>query len=335
MRKSNLSRRSLLAALGAVTVPPALLVGCGGGSGGSGGVSPAPTGSVTITPTNGTATSSSSSQASSSSSSASAYVPTMTWIKGIGPALNTSNLALTFDSTFSAPDALSHISASGGPGPWFAPVHTNFGSAAFVPPTHIPSPFSIVDGKLRIRCEQVNGVWQTGHMQTCDFSGAGFAQQRGYFEMRAKMPAQGTMGAWPAFWLYSRNTYTDPPKSRAEIDVIEYYPGNDPRGHHSSVHLRPGSPPQPGEVTSEWVKSCYNGVTALVDGAYHTYGAEITADWIIIYFDRVELKRIPMSHEFDTPLYLLVSMSLFPNEAAQAVGPIDLLIDYVRVWQRV
>ncbi|HVZ30371.1 MAG TPA: glycoside hydrolase family 16 protein [Asticcacaulis sp.] len=339
MRKLSaplLSRRSLLATLGAVTVPPALLAGCGGGSGSAGGVSPAPTGSVTITPTDGAAASSSASSSSSAaSSSAAPYVPAMTWTKAIGPALNTSNLALTFDSTFSAPDALSHISASGGPGPWFGPVHASFGAATFVAPTHIPSPFSIVDGKLRIRCEQVNGAWQTGHMQTCDFSGAGFAQQRGYFEIRCKMPAQGTQGAWPAFWLYSRTFYTDPSKTKAEIDVIEYYPGNDARGHHSTVHLRPGNPVQPGEIAQAWQAACYNSILSMQDGAYHTYGAEITADWIIIYFDRVELKRIPMSHEFDTPLYLLVSMSLNPDEVAKAVGPIDLLVDYVRVWQRV
>jgi hypothetical protein len=320
----------LLASLGAVTVPSALLAGCGGGGSGGGGASPSPSASVVV-PSSGNASSS----GSSSSSSTSAYAPSQTWTKAIGPALDMGTLVPTFDTTFSVPGALSGVSASGGPGPWFAPVHDTFGAATFVPPTGIVSPFSIVGGKLRIRCEQVNGAWQTGHMQTCDFSGAGFAQQRGYFEIRCKMPSPGTLGAWPAFWLYSRTAYTDTSKTRSEIDVIEYYPGNDPRGHHAAVHLRAGSPVQPGEITQDWFASCYNGIDAMTDGGYHTYGVEITADWIIIYFDRVEQKRIPMSHEFDTPMFMLVSMSLFPDEAAQAVGPIDLLIDYVRVWQRI
>ncbi len=97
-------------------------------------------------------------------------------------------------------------------------------------------------------------------MQTSDSAGNGFAQQRGYFEIRCRMPLPGTKGAWPAFWLYSRALYTQPSQTRAEIDIIEYYPGNDPRGHHSSVHLRPGVPYIDGEVSQHWSDSDYTTV---------------------------------------------------------------------------
>lgn len=260
----------------------------------------------------------------------------MTWTKGVGPALNTTGLVKTFDSTFATANDLRKITVAGAGGPWYAPIHTDYGSAHFASPLDPVSPFAIVDGKLRIRCEQVNGKWQTGHMQTCDFAGSGFSQQRGYFEIRAKMPPAGTLGPWPAFWLYSKANYTDTTKIRAELDVIEYYPGADSRGHHSAVHLRPatGKKLTTADLQTEWWTSCYNGIDALKDGNWHTYGVEITAKWMIIYFDRIELKRIPTLPEFDVPVYMLVSLAMLPDEAAKVTAPFDLWVDYVRVWQR-
>ncbi len=79
-----------------------------------------------------------------------------------GRALDTDGLTLQFDSTFNNEGTLNTISADGGAGPWFAPIHSQVGKAEFRSPDYDPSPFSIVDGMLRIRCEQVNGVRQTG-----------------------------------------------------------------------------------------------------------------------------------------------------------------------------
>jgi len=342
------SRRRFLGLAGASLAIP-FVSACGGSGGSTAGAAPASSGTSTTISATTAATASSSSSSSTSSSAASSastatssvpttgYVPTAAWTKGAGPALDTTGLIKTFDSTFASASDLSKITVAGGGGPWYAPVHADYGSAHFASPLDAVNPFAIVDGKLRIRCEQVNGKWQTGHMQTCDFAGSGFSQQRGYFEIRAKMPPAGTMGAWPAFWLYSKANYTDTTKVRAELDVIEYYPGADSRGHHSAVHLRPatGKTLTASDLLSEWWTSCYNGLDALKDGDWHTYGVEITAKWIIIYLDRVELKRIPTLPEFDVPMYMLVSNALLTEETAKAVGPIDFWIDYVRVWQRI
>jgi hypothetical protein len=259
---------------------------------------------------------------------------TTAWTKAIGEPLERTGFVKTFDSTFATLDDLKKITVAGAGGPWYAPVRATSGAARFASPLDKVSPFSIVDGKLRIRCEQVDGVWQTGHMQTCDFAGSGFAQRRGYFEIRCKFPPTGTMGAWPAFWLYSKAFYTDTTQIKAELDVIEYYPGNDGRGHHSTIHLRPGATPLPnGTLTQPWSVGCYKGLDTIGDGQWHTYGVKVTDKWIIIYYDRIEYKRIPLLREFDVPMFMLVTLQLMPSEAALVTGPIDMFVDYVRVWQ--
>jgi hypothetical protein len=251
----------------------------------------------------------------------------------LNTALDMTGMTLTHDTTWSDSAALAKITADGGAGPWSSPVHATVGSAAFVGPDAATSPYSIQGGVLRIRCEQVAGVWQTGHIQTANSSGAGFSQTRGYFEVKLKMPAAGTKGAWPAFWLYGNALYTDPTQTRPEIDVIEYYPGGDKRGHHATVHLRPGSPYVAGRVSQHWYKGDYTGMDKIFDGNWHTYGCLITSQWIIIYMDRLELERIPLVSDFDVPLYMLVSLQLLSDEAPQAVSPIDLFVEYCRVWQ--
>lgn len=247
-----------------------------------------------------------------------------------GTALNLAGYSQTFSTVFDTDT--SAITVDGGAGPWSAPVHSTVGSATFQPPDHSPSPFSIQAGKLRIRAEQVTGVWQTGHMQTANSSGTGFSQKRGYFEIKCKFPAPGSWGAWPAFWLYSNALYTAPSQTRAEVDVIEYYPGKDTKGHHSALHLRPGSPYVNGQVSQHWIASKYVTVEALADADWHTHGVLITDTLLIVYMDRVEVKRIPLAPEFDVAMYMLVSLQLLPQEASQATSPIDLLVEYVKAY---
>jgi hypothetical protein len=320
MLSTQSSRRRFLGLAGASLLTP-LAGACGGGGGSGGGYSsPAPTGGA--------------SSSASSSVDTTAALAAAAWTKQPGPAIDMSTLIPTFDTSFTAGADLSKITVTGAAGPWFAPVRPTIGAARFASPLEINSPFTLTSEGLRIRCEQVGGAWQTGHMQTCDFAGNGFAQRRGYFEMRAKFPPAGTKGAWPAFWLYNRTFYTDPTQRKVEIDVIEWY-ATDAKGHHSSLHLRPPAQPGPNEtLTTEWFRNCYNGLPALADGQFHTHGVEITADWIIIYFDRVEIKRIPLVADFDVPLFMLVTLQLNPDEAALATGPIDYVIDYVRAWIR-
>lgn len=148
------------------------------------------------------------------------------------------------------------------------------------------------------------------------------------------MPASGSFGAWPAFWLYGQHLYTAPSETRPEIDVVEYYPGADPRGMHSSAHLRPGAPYQNGQISKHWYKSNYQGYDALAAGGWHTFGCEVTDSFIITYLDRHEVARIPAVAEQEVPFYLLATLQLLGEEKDKAVSPIDLHVDYIRAYIR-
>src|SRR5258708_2202925 len=98
-----------------------------------------------------------------------------------GSQLNLSEFTLSFSDEFDTLDVV----PNNGSGTWFAPVHAPFGAAKFMSPVGGTNPFSVSDGQLTIRMEQVDGVWQSGTMQTVNGAGQGFAQEYGYFEMRA------------------------------------------------------------------------------------------------------------------------------------------------------
>jgi beta-glucanase (GH16 family) len=234
----------------------------------------------------------------------------------------------TFNDDFNPID----VTADGGAGPWYAPVHGSFGAASFLPPGAL-GPFILSEGHLVIRAEKQDGRWQSGLMQTVDGRGHGFSQQYGYFEMTARFPAGP--GGWPAFWLLSQNGLTGRTATRTEIDVVEWY-GGDPKGHHASVHLWPAAAPVPGAITKHILHSSYHKLTPYLtqgrlDG-FHRYGAEITPQWVIIYFDRRELTRFKTLPEFQTPLYMLVDLAIFPKEVDVAESPKEMGIENVSAY---
>jgi hypothetical protein len=70
-----------------------------------------------------------------------------------------------------------------------------------------PTTFTIdTPSVLTIKMQNVDGTWYSGHIQTVNTFGHGFAQQYGYFE--AKMAFDKAVG-WLAFWLYSQSAYKD------------------------------------------------------------------------------------------------------------------------------
>src|SRR5690242_7085708 len=105
-----------------------------------------------------------------------------------GSQADLSRLNLVFDDEFNAP-SVGVSNSSTDSADWFAPVRPTFGSATFVSPAAAVNPFTLADGALTISMQQVNGQWQTGHMQTVNADKQGFALEYGYFEMSAKFPA--------------------------------------------------------------------------------------------------------------------------------------------------
>ena len=73
---------------------------------------------------------------------------------------------------------------------------------------------------------------------------------------------------------------------------------------------------------------------------WHTHGVLVTRDWIIIYLDRIEIARFPTLDQLRQPLYPQLTLSILKQPetgvvSPQAVAPMDLQVDYVRVYARV
>ena len=246
-----------------------------------------------------------------------------------GTPLDLQGYSEVFADDFTRPS----VTADGGAGPWFAPVHSSYGVARFDVPDRDNDTYTISNGLLTIRATKAaDGTWHGGNIQTVNQHGQGFAQQYGYFEARIKLP--NALGAWPAFWLKSQSEYFDPKIVRPEIDVLEWY-GGDPTGMHRTVHLWP--PPsqyvQPGGLTKHWFKSNFSRKEAIA-GEWHTYGALIGESAVTIYVDRVEVARFPTLDEYRVALYPLLSLTLYDKDASKAVSPIELQVDYVRIYAR-
>ncbi|MFT4053511.1 MAG: family 16 glycosylhydrolase [Novosphingobium sp.] len=250
--------------------------------------------------------------------------PSTEWTEDLaGTKLDLSGYKLTFNDEF---DTLS-ISNGKTPAKWYSGVHTDFGQVKFARGASALSPFSVSDGVLNIRMEQKNGAWQTGLLQTVDSNTQGFKQSYGYFEMRAKFP-EGS-GAWAAFWLISEENRYNPNLPRVEIDTVEAYAG-DPAGLHTTVHYTPGknTPDIPKKVDG----GAYDRVGSMFDGQFHTYGTMITPQWIITYFDGVEVARLPASEYTKSPFYMIVNLAMSADGVKDPSAVYDMKVDYVRVY---
>lgn len=201
--------------------------------------------------------------------------------------------------------------------------------------------YLVSNGILTIRAHAYTGAngartgdWYSGHLQTVNTKGEGFALQEGYFEARMKVPA--SLGAWPAFWLKPRIKWLDPAATNLELDVLEWYGGDWTRAHHT-VHLGDGAARRYWEDAEAALDAQGRPVDLSKD--WHTYGALLTPDWFIVYLDRVEIARFPLLEIYRTPFYPQLTLSIQKNPQtgvvpAEATSPMDLLVDYVRVYQR-
>jgi len=243
-----------------------------------------------------------------------------------GTALDLSGYDLSLSDEFDADS----VTPDSGAGPWYAPVHASYGAAKFDVPGANNQTYSISNGVLTIRATKDTDGWHGGNIETVNQAGAGFAQRYGYFEARMKFP--NMPGAWPGFWLKSQEEHTNLAIVRPEIDIVEWY-GGDPRGLHSTVHLWPPAPKylKPGGLSKPWSKSNYKGEAGLA-AEWHTYGALISPQFVIIYLDRKEVARFPTLDEYKVALYPLVSLTLYEQDVSKAVSPFELQVDYVKVY---
>jgi len=230
-----------------------------------------------------------------------------------------------FDGTFEAQfDRRLDVSAWDCDTEWIAhtPWNGDFGAAQFADP--VPGfPFRIKRGLLRIEAAR-DGGWKAGLLSSRNTCGEGFAQQFGYFEMRAMLP-EGD-GFWPAFWLIGvdRSLYT------AEIDVFEHH-GAKPAQFTSTIHVHP---------RAEGVNRVLAGHTLPVEEGllykgFNTYGVSVEEDDIVFYFNRKETWRTPTSNHFKQPLFVLFNLGMEASEISNSTPqPAFMYVDYVRAYQR-
>lgn len=237
------------------------------------------------------------------------------------PTLNLAGYGLTFNEEFN------DLSVSReGPGTrWIAhtPYWGDFGDAGFADPQE-GFPFTVEKGILRIEARKTNGRWQSGLLASVDPHGNGFSQQYGYFEMRAKFP-KGP-GMWPAFWLAGVRGIRDKSVTSPEIDVIEQY-GVMPNLMCMTLHL--------------WGPGDKHGAEAdavIVPGMtddFHTYGVLVDENFIVWYYDSVELWRTKTPPEAKTPLYIMLNLAMgsgWPID--KAVSPSYMYVDYVKAYAK-
>jgi beta-glucanase (GH16 family) len=247
-----------------------------------------------------------------------------------GQRLDLTGYTKTFEDNF---ESISNITDGvTGSGPWYAPARPDTSLAHFLSPLETPMTFSIdTPGVLTITMQKADTSWYSGHIQTVNNIGEGFAQRYGYFE--ARMAFEKAV-SWPAFWLYTPQPNEGPAQERAEIDVIEAYGDNDYDGYHMAVHRR--------ALESDVYKSNYVGLSRIpafapgdmFDGSFHRYGCMVTPDWITIYLDGKELSRFPTFPEAKRPLFMRVTLAMQDAFVASATSPTRVWVDYVHAYAR-
>lgn len=199
-------------------------------------------------------------------------------------------------------------------------------------PTTATSPFTIQDGTLIIEAKPADktitkaaGWWAqyTSGMITTQFS---FAQQYGYFEMRAKLPKG--KGLWPAFWLLPVDKSWPP-----EIDAMEAFGEPNIRGEGGITKIHYAS--------HERNKKCGGWVDIGTDitADFHRYGVLWEPDKITYYFDGKAYGSCPGNKDANQPFYMLANLAVggktswpgTPNP--DNIWPVYMHIDYIRAYK--
>lgn len=169
--------------------------------------------------------------------------------------------------------------------------------------------------------------WGGQHYSSARLITRGKAQWTyGYFELRAKLPCG--RGTWPAIWLLGTGGIWP---DDGEIDIMEQV-GSNPSRVFGTVHtLQSGG-------------SGTGAATTVADDctAFHDYQMLWTASEIAIGVDGVTYYRYAnpqagrVSWPFDAPQYLLLNLAIggdLGGSIDNAIFPVTMEIDHVRVWQ--
>jgi beta-glucanase (GH16 family) len=182
---------------------------------------------------------------------------------------------------------------------------------------YIPEAFALDQGTLQIVAEPTG---RQGYDYTSGLisSYPAFAQEYGFFEIRAKLPRG--QGLWPAFWLLPADGSWPP-----EIDVFEAL-GHETETVHMTAHWW-----EDGALQER--KTSFTGPDFADD--FHTFAVEWTRNKLVWYVDGV--KRFDVRGQSPSgPMYLLANLAVggeWPGAPdASTPFPAVFAIDYIRAF---
>jgi beta-glucanase (GH16 family) len=162
-----------------------------------------------------------------------------------------------------------------------------------------------------------------------------FSKLYGRIEFRAKLP-EG-VGFWPALWLLGTNITSVSWPACGEIDVVESN-GSQPNSVQGSIHFGTSATrvyPLPNESITN----------------FHCYLLEWTTNAVLWYVDGVLYQTQtnwwsstgPYPAPFNKPFFLIMNLAIGGNYVgnpsvsainAGAAFPSEMLVDYVRIYER-
>lgn len=186
--------------------------------------------------------------------------------------------------------------------------------------------YALKDGQLRLTARPVSadarsktaGLPYTSGMIS---SFGKFAQQYGWFEMRARIPKG--KGYWPAFWLLPDDKRWPP-----EIDILEIL-GHQPDVAHFTTHWRDAQRRHLDD-THEWRGPDFSA-------GFHTFAVDWEPGLVVWYVDGIERARTSKGVP-NVPMYVIANLAVggdWPgNPDATTQFPQSMDIDYIRVYQK-
>jgi beta-glucanase (GH16 family) len=224
--------------------------------------------------------------------------------------------------------------------------------------TRDPDNAFVKEGMLHIRAvkESLHGCgFTSARLKTRKRDGSPLCNQTyGKFEFRAKLPTG--KGVWPALWMLPQDEKYGGWASSGEIDVMEAR-GQEPTKVLGSLHFG-SSWPANAHVSNDYVLP---GKGTIAD--FHVYAIEWEPGEIRWYVDghqvaaqsfwwsssrtdgskgqnpANETDLNPWPAPFDQPFYLIMNVAVggnFPgNPDKTTVFPAEMVVDYVRVYDRV
>jgi beta-glucanase (GH16 family) len=162
-----------------------------------------------------------------------------------------------------------------------------------------------------------------------------FEQTLGKFEARIRIPRG--QGIWPAFWMLGNDIDAVGWPKSGEIDIMENI-GKEPNAVHGTLH-------GPGYSGGSGIGGAYTLATETFADDYHVFAVEWSPDEIRWLVDAKEYRRTSTANlptgaawVFNHPFFMLLNVAVggnWPGDPdATSTFPQQMLVDYVRVYQR-